>query len=75
LRGCAGPSPAGATAGGTAAYTVYTDAGRTTQYAGHQPSGTVTVAGGIVPDSSNVTLDASGTSYWKAVYDGDANNN
>ncbi|MGN6405230.1 hypothetical protein [Sinomonas sp.] len=60
------------TAGGTVAYTVYTN---NTCSAGAQSAGTVTVSNGAVPDSNAVTFNTVGTYYWQAVYSGDANNN
>jgi len=38
-------------------------------------AGTVSVENGAVPNSSDVTLNDSGTFYWQAAYSGDANNN
>ena len=64
---------AGATAdaGGTVAYTVYTDNECTSKFA---DGGTVTVTNGSVPNSSSVTFNKPGTYYWQASYSGDANN-
>jgi hypothetical protein len=59
------------TAGGTMTYTVYTDSGCS---AGARSAGTVTVTNGKVPDSSMLTFNTPGTSYWQAVYSGDAAN-
>ena len=61
-----------ADAGGSVTYTVYSDNTCTTKVA---DGGTVTVAGGKVPDSSGVTFNKAGTFFWQAVYTGDANNN
>ena len=60
-----------ATAGGTVTYTVYTNDTCTTTGA---TAGTVTVTGGVVPDSDPVTFTTAGTFFWQAVYSGDANN-
>ncbi len=59
-------------AGGTVAYTVYTDSSCTQNPRG---AGTVTVANGVVPDSDTLSFDHAGTFFWQAVYSGDANNN
>jgi hypothetical protein len=60
-----------ATAGGTVAYNVYSDAGCTVQ-AGNGGTGTVT--NGLVSSSSAVTFPTAGTYYWTAGYSGDGNN-
>ncbi len=59
-------------AGGTVTYTAYTDSACTQNPRG---AGTVTVASGVVPDSSPLSFDHAGTFYWQAVYSGDADNN
>jgi ribonuclease HI len=59
-------------AGGTVTYTVYTDSGCSKNPV---DGGTVTVAGGKVPNSSTLTFNTAGTYYWQAVYSGDTNNN
>jgi hypothetical protein len=58
-------------AGGTVAYTVYSDDTCSTQFA---DAGTVTVTDGSVPDSDPVTFNAAATYFWQAAYSGDANN-
>jgi uncharacterized repeat protein (TIGR01451 family) len=58
-------------AGGTVAYTVYSDSSCDTQYA---QAGTVNVTSGSVPNSNSITFNAPGTYYWQAVYSGDSNN-
>jgi TadE-like protein len=65
-------SGATSTAGGTVTYTVYTNS---TCSAGAQAAGTVTVAGGVVPQSTSIPFNTAGTYYWQAVYSGDSNNN
>lgn len=59
-----------ATAGGTVAYTQYTNSGCT---AGATSAGTKTVANEVVPSSEALT-PAAGTYYWQASYSGDAGN-
>ncbi len=59
-------------AGGTVTYNYYTN---NTCSTGHVTVGSVTVSGGVVPSSSNVTFSTAGTYYWQAVYNGDTNNN
>jgi len=58
-------------AGGTVAYSVYSDNTCTTSVAS---GGTKTVANGVVPDSDAVQFNSAGTFYWQASYSGDANN-
>jgi hypothetical protein len=58
-------------AGGTVAYTAYTD-DRCTQ--GARDAGTVTVVDANVPDSDSLAFNSAGSFYWRAVYSGDANN-
>jgi uncharacterized repeat protein (TIGR01451 family) len=65
-------SGATATAGGTVAFTVYSDSACTQSFAA---AGSANVVNGIVGDSSDVTFNQAGTYYWQAVYSGDANNN
>ncbi len=65
-------SGASADAGGTATYTVYSDAGCSLN---PQDAGTKTVTNGIVPDSDSITFNTAGTFYWQVTYSGDANNN
>ncbi|MGD0834567.1 MAG: hypothetical protein ABSA40_09135 [Candidatus Dormibacteria bacterium] len=66
-------------AGGTVTYQVYTSdsnntcSGLATTQINAQP-GSVTVTGGIVPDSPAVTFNQVGTYYWQATYSGDASN-
>jgi hypothetical protein len=64
-------SCATADAAGTVTYTVYTD---NKCSAGARDAGTVTVTGGIVPDSSALAFNSAGMFYWQAVYSGDAKN-
>jgi len=59
-------------AGGTVTYTVYSDSSCST---GARDAGTVTVTGGIVPDSNALAFNTAGTFYWQASYSGDSNNN
>ncbi|MFL6163950.1 MAG: hypothetical protein ACJ74U_17235 [Jatrophihabitantaceae bacterium] len=59
-------------AGGTVAYTAYTNSGCTL---GARDAGTVTVTNAVVPDSNALTFNTAGTYYWQAVYTGDAKNN
>lgn len=59
------------TAGGTVKYSVYTN---NTCTAGKIDAGTVTVTGGVVPDSNPVTFNTAGTYYWQALYSGNSNN-
>jgi hypothetical protein len=59
-------------AGGTVAYTVYSDSGCSQN---PQSAGTKNVTNGVVPDSDPITFNSAGTFYWQAVYSGDANNN
>jgi hypothetical protein len=61
-----------ATAGGTVTYSYYTN---NTCTQGQQSVGTVTVTNGVVPASSAVTFNNTGTWYWQAVYSGDSHNN
>jgi parallel beta-helix repeat protein len=67
-------------AGGTVDYRYYTDPGgqaaceADTAGTGGTDVGTVTVAGGLVPDSPNATFNTAGTFYWAAFYSGDAKN-
>ena len=65
-------SGATANAGGTVAYTVYSDNTCTQSFAS---AGSANVTNGVVGDSSEVTFSQAGTYYWQAVYSGDANNN
>jgi hypothetical protein len=65
-------SGATSNAGGTVAYTVYTDSACSL---GAQSAGTKTVTNGVVPDSDGITFNSAGDFYWQAVYSGDANNN
>jgi uncharacterized repeat protein (TIGR01451 family) len=65
-------SGATANAGGTVAYTVYSDNACTQTFTA---AGSANVVNGVVGDSNNVTFDQAGTYYWQAVYSGDANNN
>ena len=58
-------------ASGTVSYKVYTD-NACTQNA--QNAGTVTVASGVVPNSSTFLFTTAGTYYWQAVYSGDSQN-
>jgi len=62
---------AGATAGGTVTYTVYTDTACT---ANPRDAGTKTVVNGVVPDSNTLQFSSAGTFYWQASYSGDSNN-
>ena len=64
-------SGATSTAGGTVTYTYYTD---NACRAGATAAGTVTVAGGVVPNSTSIPFNTAGTYYWQAVYSGDASN-
>ncbi|MGA9774888.1 MAG: hypothetical protein WBU92_03090, partial [Candidatus Dormiibacterota bacterium] len=64
-------SGATANAGGTVTYSYYTN---NTCSAGQVVVGTVTVSGGMVPDSSAVAFNTAGNYYWQAAYSGDANN-
>jgi uncharacterized repeat protein (TIGR01451 family) len=64
-------SGATAGAGGTVAYSVYSNNSCTTKFA---DGGTVNVTNGTVPNSNNVTFPHAGTFYWQASYSGDANN-
>src|SRR6266498_408231 len=64
-------SGASANAGGTVTYTVYTDSSCTLN---PQDAGTKSVTNGIVPDSNAITFNSEGTTFWQAVYSGDANN-
>ncbi|MGE5297637.1 MAG: hypothetical protein ACM3KM_00550 [Acidobacteriaceae bacterium] len=65
-----GATPA---AGGTVAYTVYTNNLCTL---GAQSAGAAkAVVNGVVADSDPITFNTAGTFYWQAVYSGDANNN
>lgn len=59
-------------AGGTVAYSYYTDSACTLNGVS---AGTVNVTNGTVPQSSDVTLNNAGTYYFQAVYSGDGNNN
>jgi hypothetical protein len=59
-------------AGGTVAYTVYTDSGCSQNPVS---AGTKTVTNGVVPDSNGITFNNAGTFYWQAIYSGDAKNN
>jgi hypothetical protein len=59
------------TAGGSVTYTYYTDSACS---AGATAAGTVTVSGGVVPDSTSVPFNTAGTYYWQAAYSGDASN-
>ena len=60
------------TSGGTLTYSIYTDSACTSL---SQTVGTVIVTNGVVPDSSPITFNSSGTFYWRAAYSGDNNNN
>ena len=64
-------SGAGSGAGGTVTYTVYSDSGCTSSFAG---AGTKTVTNGVVPDSNAIQFNTAGTYYWQAVYSGDSGN-
>lgn len=64
-------SGATADAGGTVTYSVYSDDTCTSKVA---DGGTVTVANGSVPNSSDVTFNTPGTYYWQASYSGDPGN-
>lgn len=59
------------TAGGTVAYTYYTDSSCSLNPVS---AGTKTVTNGIAPNSDDKLFDSGGTFYWQAVYSGDANN-
>jgi hypothetical protein len=59
-------------AGGTVAYSVYSNNSCTTLFAN---AGTVNVTNGSVPNSNAVAFNTPSTYYWRAVYSGDANNN
>src|SRR4029077_21046988 len=62
------------TPSGTVTYKVYTDNTCAT-LAGPQPSpATVTLSGGAVPNSADVTFPAAGNFWWQASYSGDTNN-
>jgi hypothetical protein len=72
-------------AGGTVDYRYYsssadcvTDAtafdGTVASLTGGTDVGSVTVTGGVVPDSASATFNSAGTFYWAAFYTGDANN-
>ncbi len=63
---------ASATAGGTVAYSIYSDSNCTKNV---QSAGTVNVTNGSVPNSNNIAFTSPGDYYWQAVYSGDANNN
>lgn len=56
---------------GSVTYTVYTTAGCTGLFA---TAGTVTVTGGVVPNSSMVPFPTAGSYYWRAAYSGDGYN-
>jgi len=58
-------------AGGSVTYTVYSDNACTLN---SQDAGTVTVTNGVIPDSSALLFNATGTFFWQAVYSGDTNN-
>jgi hypothetical protein len=58
-------------AGGTVAYTVYSNDTCTDN---PQDAGTKTVTNADVPDSDPITFNHAGDFYWQAVYSGDANN-
>src|SRR5262249_49265260 len=62
---------ASSNAGGTVTYTVYTDSGCTSSFAG---AGTKTVTNAVVPNSDPVTFNTVGTFFWQAVYSGDGAN-
>jgi uncharacterized repeat protein (TIGR01451 family) len=68
----AGLTGATSTAGGTVAYTVYTN---DTCSAGARTAGTKGVTNGVVTDSDGLVFASAGTFYWQAVYSGDGNNN
>ena len=59
-------------AGGTVTFTVYTDPNCSM---GARDAGTVTVAGGQVPDSQTLAFPTPGVYFWQATYSGDANDN
>jgi parallel beta-helix repeat protein len=67
-------------AGGTVDYRYYTDPGgqaaceADTAGTGGTDVDTVTVAGGVVPNSPDATFNDAGTFYWAAFYSGDAKN-
>ena len=61
-----------ASAGGTVAYSVFSDEDCKVPFAS---AGTKTVVNGIVPDSDAVTFARYGTYYWIATYSGDGQNN
>jgi hypothetical protein len=58
-------------AGGTVAYTVYSDSSCSQN---PQDAGTVTVTNGVVPNSNPITFNSAGDFYWQAHYSGDAKN-
>jgi hypothetical protein len=58
-------------AGGTVAYTVYSDAACTQS---PRDAGTFSVTNGSVPSSNSLTFGSGGTFHWQAAYSGDANN-
>jgi hypothetical protein len=64
-------SGATANASGTVTYTVYSDSNCSQ---GARDAGTVTVSGGVVPDSNSLQFNTAGTFYWQAAYSGDNNN-
>ena len=59
------------TAGGTVAYTVYSNNACTV---GAQSAGVVAVTSGSVPTSTPLMFSVPGTFYWQAVYSGDSQN-
>ena len=59
-------------AGGTVTYSVFNN--NTCTGTPVANGGTVTVTGGVVPNSNSVTFNSAGTFYWQASYSGDAHN-
>lgn len=74
-RGAATLTGATTAAAGTLVYTVYSDSDCTTVRTMTSNPSTVTVANHVPPLSSALTFSSIGTFYWKAVYNGDTNNN
>jgi SdrD B-like domain len=64
-------SNATASASGTVAYVIYTDASCAIPLQG---AGVRTVTNGVVPNSDTVQFNTPGTFRWQAVYSGDTNN-
>jgi hypothetical protein len=66
-----------ADAGGTVDYRYYSSSDACTADTagtGGTDVGSVTVSGGVVPDSPNATFNTAGTFYWAALYSGDTKN-